>query len=128
MRALLRNNVGITPAESQSGALEKLAWSTFDAILVSPDQDDGIELVKAIKRSTRQSERTPTNATLASMRHHAKPLFVVPFVGDDEYAVIVIAPSIAFLDRTTRVPLSRAILHYHFDRLGLGGHGAPGVA
>ena len=35
----------------------------------------------------------------------------------DEYAVIVVAPGVAFLERTDRVPLVQAITRYDYARL-----------
>jgi hypothetical protein len=98
-RALGSAQVDVTLATSTADALRTLAWTTFDGVLVAPDAADGIALVKALKVGAPLDGANAEHVRLAALRQRVTPVFVLPLAGDEDYAVIVVAPSVAFLER-----------------------------
>jgi hypothetical protein len=110
-------HVDITIANSATEALRALAWTTFNGVLVAPDAAGGVALAKAIKIGAPLDGANADHVRLAAQRQRVTPVFVLPLAGDADYAVIVIAPSVAFLEREDRVSLVHAITRYDYGRL-----------
>jgi hypothetical protein len=93
-----------------------MAAQTFDAVLVAPEAPGAIELVKSVKLGA-------GGASLRSIadRHAHVPFFVLPFVGETEYAVIVEPPGLAYLEDERTTALADAVLRLDAWRLAKGG-------
>ncbi len=132
LSALEREQVGVTTAPTIAEALRTLAWSTFDAVLVVPETPDGLVIAKALKLGALRDEIEEVDEMtlrLAAARHRRRPVFVAPFRGDVEYAVIVAAPDLAYLERADRYPFSRAVAHFNATALfAAGGSEGAGIA
>ncbi len=115
--ALLGGNVAQTGIDDGAEALRALAWTTFDAVLIAPTMPDGLALAKALKVGTPLGSESREETERAALRPRTKPVFLLPRPGEVEYAVIVVAQSVSFLERTDRVSLPRAVLFHDFARL-----------
>lgn len=112
---LRRLEIEVVRVASTHDALKNLAAMEFHSFAVSPDVDGAFELVKQLK--ARRNHVDDDLAWQAASRNLMMPVVVLPFAGDDEYAVIVAAPVVAFLERTSRVALSYALLRVDVARL-----------
>ncbi|MBI2388096.1 MAG: hypothetical protein HYV09_00645 [Deltaproteobacteria bacterium] len=90
-------------------ALHVLAWRSFDVVLVDPQCDDGIPVVKAVKLGHALEGVAPEEIRRVARRCRDVPLFVLPYEGDVEYALIVVAPELAYLESTSNISLVHAI-------------------
>ena len=73
-------------------ALEHLSVSPFRAVAVSPEGEGGIELVKQVKLA---SDFGDSEGEDAVSRNMLTPFIVLPFQGEEEYAVLVVPPAAA---------------------------------
>ncbi len=86
-------------------AQRALVAQTFDAVLVQPEVHGALDLVKAMKLGG-----SAASLRSAADRHSLVPFFVVPFVGETEYAVIIRPPVVAYLEDEQTLPLAEAVL------------------
>lgn len=127
--ALGHENLAVTSTPTIADALRTLAWTTFDAVLIVPEAPDSLGIAKALKLGAALHGVDEMTPRLAAVRHRRKPIFVAPFRGDVEYAVIVAAPNLAYLERTDRHPLARAVATFNATKLfPPGGADGAGIA
>jgi hypothetical protein len=115
--ALTNDRVTLKKAPTVVDAIRTLAVSAYDGILVTPAPVDGIALVKALKLGTPIDGLERNDVRLAAQRQRVTPVFMMPLPPDDEYAVIIIAPGVAFLERADTVSVHHAITRYDYGRL-----------
>jgi hypothetical protein len=125
-------HVIVERAPSVADLVRTLMWSTctFDAVLVPADATRAVALAHALKLDGDLAEVAPLDRRMAARRHRRKPLFILPFAGDTQYGVVVIAQQLAYLEQTYRCPVSRAIVFFDSTRLIRSGssNDDPGVA
>ena len=131
-RALADDNISVVRAATIGDAINALSWGEFHAVVAEP-RAEGLSLVKAIKLGAPVAEVAGATVARAVQRHRETPVFILPLPDDREYAVIVAAPTNAYLERTDRVPLARAISRFdpRWERVPprgpilVSGHGIP---
>jgi hypothetical protein len=114
---LERDRVTLKRMAGLRDALRALATSSFDGILITPAAADGTALLKALKLGVPMDGADVGDLRHAAQRHRVVPVFMMPLPPDEEYAVIVIAPGVAFLERDDHVPVHEAITRYDYGRL-----------
>jgi hypothetical protein len=111
-RRLESEGVKLARTASVLEAQRAMAAQTFDAVLVQPEVQGALELVKAMKLGA-----VATGLRSAADRHTSVPFFVVPFAGETEYAALVRSPAAAFLEDEQLLPLADAVLRLDVARL-----------
>lgn len=109
--------VRLTFCPSVRESLLTLAWQDFDAVLVAPELPGAIELVKALKLQTHLRDVDPELVPIAARRQSRTPTFILPLTDDDQYAVILRAPDLAFLENEGHLALVDAVLRLDADAL-----------
>jgi hypothetical protein len=105
---LVREEVEIVSVTTLQQAIENLASLAFRAVAVSPEIPGAIDLVKHVKLGKQAAELE--GIWEAASRNMLTPIIVLPFAGEDEYAVIVVPPAAAFLERIDNVRIAYALL------------------
>ena len=116
-RDLREQHVSIECASCAHALVRMLMWSTFDAVLVPADAPHAVELAHALKLDEDIREVDAMERRMAARRHRRKPLFILPFAGETQYGVVVVAQALAYLEETDRCPIARAIAFFDASRL-----------
>jgi hypothetical protein len=128
--ALAAEGVTIDAVEEIGALVHALMRKTFDAVLIRYEAKRAVELAHGLKLDEAIDGVDGIERRMAARRHRRKPLFILPLPGDDEYGVVVIAQELAYLERTHRCPLPRAIAFFDAAKLLASGSTNldPGVA
>jgi len=128
--ALEAESVSVEPIREIGALVRALMSRTFDAVLIRYEAPRAVELAHGLKLDEGIAGIDELERRMAARRHRRKPLFILPSPGDDEYGVVVIAAEIAYLERTHRCPLARAIACFDARKLLQSGRNDddPGVA
>jgi hypothetical protein len=132
IRDLRSGGMDVVRAQTVRAAVERLAAETYSAVVVEAQVPRvAFSFVRAIKshgeislaefvldhwtfdaaEGSLTDVRAPSELLRqASSRNTLTPVFVLPIAGDNEYAVIVSPPRVAYLEDMNRIPVARAIL------------------
>lgn len=102
--------VALVRARSVVDAVSLMASETFDAVVLDPRAEAALDIVRAAKFRDAGPELAPATVASAAERHAAIPFFVMPFPDEDEYAVLIKPPRVAFLESEDRIPLATAVI------------------
>ena len=108
--------VAVSRASTAEEFVRELASHDYHAVLVSQDVHDGIGTVRAVKladASTLASEELRA----AAIRQRRTPFFILPLPGEQDYALILAPPNLAYLAREGDVPFVDAVLRVNVDVL-----------
>ena len=111
------NGLELVQTASVQDALGSMAFSRFDVLVVHPEAPDGIGFIKALKLGAPLSGTSDAELRRAVQGHELVPVVLLPLRGDDEYAVIIVPPHFAYLERMARLPLVEVILRLDVRRL-----------
>jgi hypothetical protein len=98
-----------------SQATRLLANDPVDIVAIDSQLGGALELVRDLKLPKQPEQGT--DVWLARALRPTLPVVILPLPGDHQYAVIVRAPHLAYLEQDTRLPLARVILQLNVARL-----------
>ncbi len=115
--ALEGQGVALVRARTVADAVSLLASETFDAVALDPRAEAALDIVRAAKFRDAGPDLTFATVCSAADRHAAVPFFVMPFPDEDEYAVLIKPPRVAFLESESRIPLATAVIRLDARKL-----------
>jgi hypothetical protein len=102
-RKLEERRVSVAVASEVMTATQHMVAGAFDVIALDPGIPGAISSLKTLKLSA-HSEASPALRRVRLQQPYL-PVFVLPLKDDVEYAVIVRAPVLAYLEDERRIPL-----------------------
>jgi CheY-like chemotaxis protein len=100
----------VYPASDVAAAKQLLREAHFDVIAIDPEVPGAIQLVKMLK--LRVEGTLPPALQRVRKNQPYLPVVVLPLSDDSEYAVVVRAPVLAYLESERRLSLVRAIMTF----------------
>jgi hypothetical protein len=117
-RYLRERGALLTRAPSAEEAVRMLAAERFDIVLLDPHAPGGgLHLVKVLKLGHRTLDLPEKLIREATARARLTPFVIVAVDGSTEYAVILQAPELAFLEDGSKLRMEDAILQLDSARL-----------
>ncbi|MBI5480006.1 MAG: hypothetical protein HY906_14160 [Deltaproteobacteria bacterium] len=115
--SLEANGAKVVRAGGTEEAVALMAFQPFDVLVVDPEAPDGISFVKAVKMGAALLGVPAEQLRRAAQQHEYAPVILLPFPDEDEYAVLILPPEVAYLEKIGRLPLVNAIMHLDVRRL-----------
>jgi hypothetical protein len=111
-RAFDQSGVELTSEPGLARAVGLIAEGDYHAVLVDPLAADAMALVKALKWRAPCAAVSAGQVARASDRLVTAPVILLPLPGENDYAVLLAPPTLAWLEDASRLALAEVVRRF----------------